>query len=464
MEAVLAIDLGATSGRAIIGYLSENKLVMKEVNRFPNQAIKVKGHLCWNIDFLLDKIIESIKLANSNYKILSVGIDTWGVDFGIIDKEGKLISLPTHYRDERTKGVLKEISEITELEKLYSETGNQIMEINTLFQLYRERQESPNSFYNASKILLMPDLFNYLLTGSIATERSIASTTQLFNPIDKKWNKNILKLFELNPSLFPKVVSEGNIVGNIKKEYGLGEIPVINVCSHDTASAIISVPKTQDSLFISSGTWSLVGVELDSPILNSESFKEGFTNEIGKDGSVTFLKNCTGLWIIEELRRAFEKRGIIYSFDDIRAMVEKEGGNLPIIDTEAHKFSVKSDMYVTLIEDLQQHHNGIWTDGQLFRIVYESLAETYKKTIESLEKLTHKNYNRIYVIGGGAKASYFNQMIAERTRKEVVAGATEATAIGNICIQLLSKGIISGENGLNECIKNMTHAQHYYPQ
>lgn len=324
MEAVLAIDLGATSGRAIVGYLSENKLVMEEINRFSNLPIRVKGHLSWDIDFLLAKILESIRLANTSYKILSIGIDTWGVDFGLIDNEGKLLLQPVHYRDERTKGVLKEISEMTELEKLYSETGNQIMEINTLFQLFKARQESPDSFYKTNKILLMPDLFNYLLTGKFATEKSIASTTQLFDPRSQNWNQNILKLFELDSSLLPEIVSEGNVLGRIKKEYGLGDIPVVNVCSHDTASAIVSVPKTEGSLFISSGTWSLVGVELTSPILTTESFSYGFTNEVGKDGEITFLKNYTGLWIIEELRRSFERRGKAYSFDDIRTMVEKE--------------------------------------------------------------------------------------------------------------------------------------------
>ncbi|CAG5999132.1 IS1380-Spn1 transposase [Streptococcus pneumoniae] len=201
MEAVLAIDLGATSGRAIVGYLSENKLVMEEINRFSNLPIRVKGHLSWDIDFLLAKILESIRLANTSYKILSIGIDTWGVDFGLVDNEGKLLLQPVHYRDERTKGVLKEISEMTELEKLYSETGNQIMEINTLFQLFKARQESPDSFYKTNKILLMPDLFNYLLTGKFATEKSIASTTQLFDPRSQNWNQNILKPQLFTPNL-----------------------------------------------------------------------------------------------------------------------------------------------------------------------------------------------------------------------------------------------------------------------
>ncbi|HEV8300521.1 TPA: rhamnulokinase [Streptococcus pneumoniae] len=465
MEAVLAIDLGATSGRAIVGYLSENKLVMEEINRFSNLPIRVKGHLSWDIDFLLAKILESIRLANTSYKILSIGIDTWGVDFGLIDNEGKLLLQPVHYRDERTKGVLKEISEMTELEKLYSETGNQIMEINTLFQLFKARQESPDSFYKTNKILLMPDLFNYLLTGKFATEKSIASTTQLFDPRSQNWNQNILKLFELDSSLLPEIVSEGNVLGRIKEEYGLGDIPVVNVCSHDTASAIVSVPKIEGSLFISSGTWSLVGVELTSPILTTESFSYGFTNEVGKDGVITFLKNCTGLWIIEELRRSFERRGKAYSFDDIRTMVEKEKENLPLIDTESTEFATESDMHKTLTEYLAYHHETReWTDGQLFKIVYESLAETYRKAIELLEELTHKVYKRIYVIGGGARASYFNQMIADRTGKEVLTGSTEGTAVGNIVVQLLSQGKINEDTELKDIMTNIADTQYYYPQ
>ncbi|HET1660458.1 TPA: rhamnulokinase [Streptococcus pneumoniae] len=395
MEAVLAIDLGATSGRAIVGYLSENKLVMEEINRFSNLPIRVKGHLSWDIDFLLAKILESIRLANTSYKILSIGIDTWGVDFGLVDNEGKLLLQPVHYRDERTKGVLKEISEMTELEKLYSETGNQI----------------------------------------------------------------------LDSSLLPEIVSEGNVLGRIKKEYGLGDIPVVNVCSHDTASAIVSVPKTEGSLFISSGTWSLVGVELTSPLLTTESFSYGFTNEVGKDGVITFLKNCTGLWIIEELRRSFERRGKAYSFDDIRTMVEKEKENLPLIDTESTEFATESDMHKTLTEYLAYHHETReWTDGQLFKIVYESLAETYRKAIELLEELTHKVYKRIYVIGGGARASYFNQMIADRTGKEVLTGLTEGTAVGNIVVQLIAMGQLKGMEEAHHVIEEFLQLESYYSQ
>jgi len=311
----------------------------------------------------------------------------------------------------------------------------------------------------------MPDLFNYLLTGKFATEKSIASTTQLFDPRSQKWNQNILKLFELDSSLLPEIVSEGNVLGRIKEEYGLGDIPVVNVCSHDTASAIVSVPKTEDSLFISSGTWSLVGVELTSPILNTESFSYGFTNEVGKDGVITFLKNCTGLWIIEELRRSFDRRGKAYSFGDIKIMIEKEKEDLPLIDTESPEFATESDMYKTLTEYLAYHHETReWTDGQLFKIVYESLAETYKKTIELLEKLTHKVYKRIYVIGGGARASYFNQMIADRTGKEVLTGSTEATAVGNLVVQLIAMGQLKGMEEAHHVIEEFLQLESYYSQ
>ncbi|HGS0781641.1 TPA: rhamnulokinase family protein, partial [Streptococcus pneumoniae] len=316
-----------------------------------------------------------------------------------------------------------------------------------------------------NKILLMPDLFNYLLTGKFATEKSIASTTQLFDPRSQNWNQNILKLFELDSSLLPEIVSEGNVLGRIKEEYGLGDIPVVNVCSHDTASAIVSVPKTEGSLFISSGTWSLVGVELTSPILTTESFSYGFTNEVGKDGVITFLKNCTGLWIIEELRRSFERRGKAYSFDDIRTMVEKEKENLPLIDTESTEFSTESDMHKTLTEYLAYHHETReWTDGQLFKIVYESLAETYRKAIELLEELTHKVYKRIYVIGGGARASYFNQMIADRTGKEVLTGSTEGTAVGNIVVQLIAMGQLKGTEEAHHVIEEFLQLESYYSQ
>lgn len=439
MDAVLAIDLGATSGRAILGLLSDGKIEMEEINRFPNTPIRERGYLCWDVPFLLNKIKESIQIVQKSHTVLSIGIDTWGVDFGLIDSNEELISMPVHYRDARTNGVLQELATVTDLKKVYQLTGTQLMEINTLFQLFKTRQQNPSRFHKATKMLLMPDLFNFLLTGEVATEKSIASTTQMLDCRTQTWSEDILSRFDFDLSLFPRLVSPGNILGYLKPHFQLGDIKVVNVCEHDTASAVAAIPNLKDSLFISSGTWSLIGDVINSPIVTQEAEQFCFTNEIGKDDKVTFLKNCTGLWLIEELRRDLEAQGRLYDFEQIKDMVASVTSILPHIDTDYPLFATPGDMVSklkTYLADLGREQE--WTDAQYFKIIYESLAQKYAETIEQLEIVTQKRYNSIFLIGGGSKADYFNQMIADRTNKIVYTGLEEATALGNIAVQFLA--------------------------
>ena len=341
---VLAFDFGASSGRAIVGKYEKGDLVLEEVHRFDNQILEKENTLFWNIDYLLENILIGIKKATDKYPIKSLGIDTWGVDFGLLDESGKLLENPVHYRDSRTKGSLSYLDNLISTDELYQQTGNQLMEINTLFQLLTVKNERPDLFEQIDKVLLMPDLLNYLLTGNMKTEQSIASTTQLTDPYTKDWNKELMDLFQLPATLFPDIVEEGHQLGRLKNSYGLPQIEVINVCEHDTASAVLSVPSNQNFLFISCGTWSLVGTELKKPVVTQKAQNYNLTNESGNNKTTRFLKNCTGLWIIQELKRNYAEQGIDYSYDQITDMTEKKKAFRCLIDTDDPRFSSPKEM------------------------------------------------------------------------------------------------------------------------
>ena len=439
MGSVLAVYLGASSGRAILGELKDGKINLKEVSRFPNKPIHKKGILSWNTDYLFSEIKKSVIEAKKFDEVESIGIDTWGVDFGLLDEEGNLITFPANYRDSRTKGILERVSKLFSLEDLYMITGNQIMEINTLFQLLALREKNPELFYQVKTILLIPDLFNYLLTGKIAAESSIASTTQLTNSYTKEWAEKVLNNFELSRHMFPQIVKEGNFLGTTKPELGLGDIKVINVCEHDTASAVVSVPSEKDFLFISCGTWSLIGTELKEPILSENAMKFNLTNESGHSGTTRLLKNCTGLWLIQELKRNYEEDGVNYSYEEIANIASLVSSNKCLIDTDDEIFSEPGDMRERIVSYAKRTNQSIPNEPkEFFRCAYESLAYTYKETIEEIEIVTNKKFEEIYIVGGGSKAIFFCQLVANITGKKVIAGPGEATSIGNIVIQLIA--------------------------
>ena len=465
MKSVLAIDIGATSGRAILASIEGEKLNFKEVNRFSNTPIKKKGYLCWNVEELFSKILESIQIACNQTELISVGIDTWGVDFALVNKLGKLISLPVCYRDCRTHGILEGISSIASLSELYSKTGNQLMEINTLFQLLSTKMEIPNIYYRADKLLMMPDYFNFLLTGKQVIERSIASTTQMVNPITRDWNREVLSLFDISDLLLPCIVEEGSILGSVKSEFGFGDVKVINVCEHDTASALVAIPNQEEKcLFVSSGTWSLIGTEIASPIINQKSLKYNFTNESGNNGTTTFLKNCTGLWIVEELRREYELNHQFYTFNDITTMVMACQSDVAIVDTDSSEFAEPGQMIEKICHYASKTGQKVpITAGEIFKSAYLSLAHKYKEVIEQLEDLTDYKYQTLNLIGGGSKSKYFSQLVADITGKVVITGLTEATAIGNILIQMIAVGEIKNLTLAKEFVKKSIETIYYKP-
>lgn len=469
MTNVLAIDLGATSGRAILGKYKDERIEIEEVTRFKGYGISDSSGMYWDISKIMKEIERAMLAVEELGGFESIAVDTWGVDFGLIDVNGELIRKPIHYRDSRTNGVLKDVSEIMNLEELYKGTGIQIMEINTLFQLLHLKWNEEETYNKASKILLMPDLINYFLTGKIYAERSIASTTQLFNPISMDWNKEIISKFELKDTLFPEVIDSGKIIGNLSEKMenklNIENIKVVSIASHDTASAVFSIPsREQNFSFLSCGTWSLLGQELNSPIINNSTFAVNFANEIGAGGKITFLSNITGMWILEECIRHYNRNGKKYSYKDIKKIILESKEFDSFIDVGDDLFSVPGNMPKKInsyLEDSGQKKAE--TPGELFRLIYESLALKYKQTDDLISKTSKINNEILYIVGGGSKSEVLCQMTSDALNKTVSAGPSEATAVGNVAMQLIALKKIPNIAEAKEIINRSKEIKIYRP-
>lgn len=468
---VLAFDLGASSGRAILGCFEDGKISLKEIHRFKNIPQYQNDNIYWDIQYLLKEITTALTLSNE-YE--SIGIDTWGVDFGLIDKQGNIIKNPANYRDPRTKGMIAKVSEKIDMQKLYSLTGNQIMEINTLFQVYYELLNNKEIFEKLDKILLMPDLLNYFLTGVMKAERSIASTTQLVDPYKKQWSEYVLDQLGIKKDIFPTLISSGTEIGLIKedlaKELNIERKSVIAVCGHDTACAVAAVPAKSeayadsDFIFISCGTWALVGTELQEPVITEKSLAYNLTNEIGINGTTRFLKNSTGMWLIQETKRQFEKENKNYSYYDLEQLAREAEAFKCLVDTDLERFMLPGDIPQRIREYAEETGQQIpETDGELIRCIYESLAFKYRNTYEQIQECIGKAYQNIHIVGGGSQDSLLCQMTSEATGLEVIAGPVEATAIGNILVQLIARGEIKNLKEGREIVKASFDTKKYLP-
>lgn len=457
---VLAIDFGGSNGRVILGVFDQGKLHLEEIHRFPNQPIVKQGSLYWDFPQLCHELVVGIQKATARYEVDSIGIDTWGVDYGLLDDKG-LLSYPRHYRDPRTQGYLAKALEKISPEALYTATGNQLMEINTLFQLLTEEE----SLAKATTLLFMPDLFGYFLTGKRQTEATIASTSQLMNPLTSDWHWELIDLFDIPRAIFPTIVQPGTLLGMIKKELGLPAIPVINVGSHDTASAVASVPSEHQFLFVSCGTWSLVGTELPQPVLTEKAQSYNLTNEKGLSQTTRFLKNITGLWILQEVKREFESLGRNYSYQELETLANEADSMACLIDTDAEVFSAPGQM----IERIQSYAKRTGqivplTDGQLIRCIYESLAFKYKYTFLEIVDTVGYEFDSVNIVGGGANSALLCQMVASASQMIVYAGPNEATAIGNINTQLIYHGVLSTLTEARMELKKSQYVKKYLPK
>lgn len=467
MKKALAFDMGATSIRGILGYVENGQLKTEEVLRFSHDRIKENGRSRWD----WKKIIENITNTIIKYKdeIESIGIDTWGVDFGVIDKEGELLENPISYRDAKNIIGYENAQKVMNLKEIFMNTGNQIMSINTLFQLLALKEVSNENYNEIDQVLMMPDLINYFLTGERYAEATIASTTQLFNLAEKKISNKILEKFEINKDIFPKVIEPGNIVGNLKnskiKELRELDIPVISVASHDTASAVLLTQAYTDPkcMFLSCGTWSLIGCLTDKPIITEEAYDDSLTNETGYRDSNMFFTNITGLYLVEKLKDQLEKQqGREIPFEEITEYVKSHSQIETYIDVALPVFQQDEFDIIAEIDNITKIHQE--KEFDYFVIIYKSLTKKYAETIEHIKKITNREFNRLHIIGGGAKSTVLCQMIADKTGLDIVVGPFEATAYGNILIQKIAlKEISSLEEGF-EIIANTTQLYNYKPK
>jgi len=443
MNKVLAFDMGATSIRGIVGYIADGKLITEEVMRMSHSIKNKNGRLYWDFDAILDKIVNTII---ENKDVSCIGIDTWGVDFGMIDKDGELIDTPFSYRDEKYSiGREEAKSKISELE-IFKNSGNQIMTINTVFQLLTLKKLNPDIYEKADKLLMMPDLIFYMLTGKKVGEETIWSTTGLYDMGKKKVSDTIFEKLELKKSLVPEIVKATEAVGNTRDSrievLKSLNIDVIPVCTHDTASALLMTDSflDEDSMFLSCGTWSLIGSAVDKCIITDEAYENNLTNELGFDSKPMFFKNITGLYLLEKYKSQLEKKlGRKISFDEISAYVNGLDKKLPTIDMDAEVFARESIDVKTEIDRFIENNGGNIPEDEFdyFAVIYESMVNKYIEVKTDIEKILHKNFKRIHIIGGGAKSSVLTSMIANKMGVALKAGPYESSALGNILLSLL---------------------------
>lgn len=466
----LAFDFGASSGRAIVGELKDNKLTLKEVHRFSNEPVVFSEHLQWDILRLCHEVKQGIlKCKSQGFNIESIGVDTWGVDFGLLDEEGELMGNPYHYRDHRTQGMMEKCFEYIKKEELFNKTGNQFASYNTIYQLLSMVNNKDKNLYNAKTLLLMPDLINYMLTGEKVSEFTEATTTQLYSYKNSYWNEEILDKLNIPKDIFTSLIKPGEQVGVLRKslcrEMGVEPIKVIAVGGHDTASAVAAVPSLgENHVFISSGTWSLLGIENYRPIINKKVYKYNFTNEGGVNDKVLLLKNIMGLWILQECKRAWEKEGKSIEFSHMVQLAEAEKGGRCFIDPDNELFYTPGNMPERVREFCKNTNQFVpQTIGEIVRCVEESLSLKYTWAIEKLEEVTCKKIDSIHIVGGGVQDKLLCQLTANITGKKVLAGPVEATAIGNIIVQAQAVGKIRDIAHGKEVIKNSFEIIEYNP-
>lgn len=452
----LAIDIGASSGRHILGSYKNNKIQIEEIYRFKNEIFKINNNLCWNFEYLFNEIINGLKKCKDLNKIpMSLAIDTWGVDFVLLDKYDNALGNNISYRDHRTDNIPEEVYNLISKEELYKRTGIQNLVFNTIYQLYSIRKNSTELLKNAKYFLMTPDYFNFLLTGKKFNEYTNASTTQLLNLKTSVWDYDILKLLNIPKYIFQTILQPSTSIGylkhSIKEKIGF-DLEVIAAPSHDTASAVLSAPSYDENyfLYLSSGTWSLLGTEIDNYNSSLKSLELNLTNEGGYNRKYRYLKNIMGLWIVQNIKKELNDK---YSFKDLCDMASKANNKYIIIDVNDKVFLSPNSMIETIKDYCKIKLNyNIKNINELISIVYNSLAKCYIETIKDIEILLNKKMESLYIIGGGSKDDYLNSLIARELEMKVYSGPAEATAIGNIISQMLNKNIFSSVKQARKCI------------
>lgn len=467
---VLAFDFGASSGRAILGRLEDGKIVMEEVHRFSNDPVMLGKTMYWDTLRQFFEIKQGIVKAKQKGGFESIGIDTWGVDFGLLDEHGVLLESAVHYRDDRTVGRQEEVFKVIPKEELYNLTGIQFNNFNTVFQLYSLVQDRPWLLERAKTLLLTPDLFNYFLTGEKKAEYTMVTTTQLMDAKTQQWSDKIIETLSIPKDIFPEIVSSGTVVGEISKdiceELGIEPAKVVAVASHDTQSAVVAVPtEEEDFIFISCGTWSLFGTELKEPVINETSYELDVSNEGGYGDTFTFLKNIIGLWLVQESRRQWIREGKEYGFGELEVMAQQAEAFQSFIDPDAPEFNTAGDIPGRIRAFCERTGQKVpKTIGDIMCCINQSLALKYRYALEQIEASTGKHFNMIHMIGGGIQSKLLCQMTASASNRKVLAGPVEATALGNIAVQLMSLGEIKDVKEARQIIAKSEKTYEYFPK
>ena len=466
-EYYLAVDIGASSGRHILGHVEDGKILLEEIYRFENGMEKKDGHLVWNIPRLFAEIKEGLKACKAAGKIpKSMGIDTWAVDYVLLDQDDRILGSTYGYRDGRTKGMDEAVYALIPEEELYARTGIQKQMFNTIYQLMAVKTQEPENMEKAEWLLMLPDYFHFLLTGNKISEYTNATSTQLVSPETKQWDRELIERLGYKASIFKPLHMPGTAVGSFTKEVAdeVGfSCEVVLPATHDTASAVISVPAlTEDCLYISSGTWSLMGIENDRAICSPESRKRNFTNEGGYEYRFRYLKNIMGLWMIQSARHEWKDA---YSFAKLCELAEEETDFPSRVDVNDDAFLAPESMLEAIREFCRKKAEPVpETVGQTAAVIYQSLAESYAQTVAEIEELTGRHFPAVNIVGGGSNAAYLNQLTADKSGRCVYAGPGEATAIGNLAVQMIKDGRFGSLQEVRRCIHDSFGVKKYEPK
>jgi rhamnulokinase len=440
----LAFDFGAESGRAVLAHLHSGILTTEEVHRFRNEPVEYGGSLHWDLPRLWFEVRKALSCVEQ-VELAGIGVDAWGVDYALLGERGELLQNPYHYRDRRTHGVMEEVFRKVSKEDIYHATGIQFLPFNTLYQLYAAQQATPQIVAAAKHLITIPDLFNYWLTGNAACEFTNATTTQLVDPVRRTWATDLMQKLGQRPDLPAPIVEPGTLIGTllpaVAQSTSLKGTPVIAPACHDTGSAVAAITARDGTAFLSSGTWSLIGTELDAPVVTSEALKRNFTNEGGVNGTTRLLKNVMGLWMLQECRNRWTERGQSADYRELVELAIREPAFAHLVDPDDESFLRPADMLAAIDKFCRKTHQPAPSSpGAYVRCILESLALKYRMVLRGLEQLCGKRIQQIRVIGGGSKNRLLNQFTADATGRKVLAGPAEATALGNIAIQILATG------------------------
>lgn len=467
----IAVDLGASSGRIMLATLDGEKISLREIHRFPNGPIEENGSLHWDFKALFGEIAAGLAKALAAEKnIASIGIDTWGVDFGLLDAGGNLLENPYHYRDSRTEGMIDKAAQTLPKKEIYFNSGIQFMPFNSLFQLLAYKNK-PEILSKAASLLFMPNLIMYFLTGQISAEYTVASTSQMVDMNTGRWSQKLIEAFDLPKAILPEIIRPGTTAGALKqqfcKEWKCDPIPVIAVGTHDTASAVAAVPAApgKNWAYLSSGTWSLMGLEIPKAVINDTTFEYSFTNEGGVENTIRLLKNIMGLWLVQECRRTWAEAGDKLSFSDLVQMASAAKPFTAYVDPDDGCFLAPGDMPAAINQYLQSTGQQTIEDkGQMIRVILESLAARYRQVLDVLEDLTGETIEVLHIVGGGTQNQLLNQLAADAAGKRVITGPVEATVLGSVLMQAKAGGRITSLARGRKIIAQSFDVKEYVPK